>query len=126
DITCSLGEVRAAIELKCFRKVSKRAVDIDMYNVLKDIERLQAYEEFGIRKFICLTDYSFYSKADHKGHAGSVSIKDGVSYKKGKPIKPSWIGRWKLKNRVTPIRLTQNISFKWINKEGWYYIKLDI
>src|ERR1700760_3625365 len=33
DITCTLGSTRAAIELKCFRKASNRACDIDMYDV---------------------------------------------------------------------------------------------
>src|SRR5580692_5398256 len=53
DITCSLGDAKAAIELKCFKKESKRGLEADMYDVLKDVERLLSYRDFQIRKFIC-------------------------------------------------------------------------
>lgn len=51
DICCSIGNTKAAIELKCFRKSSNRAVDVDMYDVLKDIMRLQTLDSFEVRKF---------------------------------------------------------------------------
>ena len=37
DIVCILGEMKAAIELKCFMKASNRAKDLDCYDVLLDI-----------------------------------------------------------------------------------------
>ena len=42
DIWCALSDCEAAIESKCFRKSSNRATDIDMYDVLKDISRLES------------------------------------------------------------------------------------
>jgi len=73
DITCALGETKAAIELKCFRKASNRACDTDMYDVWCDLERLLSYQEFAVRKFFCLTDNPYYPFGTHSGHAGSVS-----------------------------------------------------
>jgi hypothetical protein len=49
DITCGFDNIRAAIELKCFRIKSNRPLDTDMYDVLKDIERLYSYEGFKIK-----------------------------------------------------------------------------
>src|SRR5713226_8988092 len=56
DITCALGDAKAAIELKCFKKQQNRAMDTDMYDVLADLERLLSYQDFAVRRFICLTD----------------------------------------------------------------------
>jgi len=56
DIQCSYHNIKTAIELKCFRKNSNRAKDIDMYDALKDIERLESFKSHQIKKFICLTD----------------------------------------------------------------------
>lgn len=51
DITCKMGDITAAIELKCFMKSSNRAKDLDMYDVLKDVERLESFDTFNIKKF---------------------------------------------------------------------------
>ena len=86
DVYCTLGDIHAAIELKCFRRSSNRAKDIDMYDVLKDISRLESYQHAAIRRFICLTDNGYYPGGAHTGHAGSVSIKNGKSYNKGEKV----------------------------------------
>ena len=62
DITCSLGNTTAAIELKCFRKQSNRAKDLDMYDALKDIQRLDNYDEYEQKYFICIADSSYYAE----------------------------------------------------------------
>ena len=62
DIVCSLGEMKAALELKCFMKASNRAKELDCYDALIDIERLQNFSGFQIRKFICLTDNKYYQR----------------------------------------------------------------
>ena len=49
DITCSYDDVKDAVELKCFRKKSNRATDTDMYDVLKDVERLLSYNDFQVK-----------------------------------------------------------------------------
>lgn len=72
DITCALGGVCGAVELKCFRTRSNRAADIDMYGVLRDLNRLLSFSEFTVRRFICLTDNPYYCNAAHTGHAGRL------------------------------------------------------
>ena len=126
DITCSYGDINAALELKCFRKSSNRAIDIDMYDVLKDVDRLLSYKDFQVRKFICLTDNPYYSTGTHSGHAGTVSIRNGTQYRQGVPIRPSWAGKWKDKSRDIPIHLSKDVSFNWTEKNGWYRLKLDL
>lgn len=128
DITCAYGQIRAAVELKCFRKASNRASDLDMYDSLYDIERLLSLEDFEVKKFICLTDNPYYVQADHTGHASSVSIKDGVFYKKDQPITPSWVGRWKNTSRDKEILFSKDIQLTWASDDGgqWYYLKLDL
>ncbi|MGB7532428.1 MAG: hypothetical protein WA977_05540 [Halobacteriota archaeon] len=126
DITCSYDDVKGAVELKCFRKRSNRATDTDMYDVLKDVERLLSYNDFQVRKFICLTDNSYYFKGTHSGHAGTVSIRNGTQYRQGVPICPSWVGKWKDKSRDSPIHLSKDVSFNWEEKNGWYCLKFDL
>ena len=124
DITCHLGEVKAAIELKCFIKSSNRAKDLDMYDALIDIERLESFEEFDIKKFICLTDNKYYSETIQKGMASSVTLKHGTIYKANQEIIPLWTGKWKVK-RDKPIILKKDITCNWINNNGWYYLQID-
>lgn len=126
DIVCSYDDVKAAVELKCFRKRSNRAVDIDMYDVLKDVERLLSYNDFQVRKLICLTDNPYYSTGRHSGHAGTVSIRNGIRYRQGVPIRPSWAGKWKDKSRDSAIHLSKDVSFNWTEKKGWYCLKLNL
>jgi hypothetical protein len=126
DIACSLGKVRAAIELKCFRKHSNRASDIDMCDVLKDCERLCGYDGFDLRRFACLTDNPYYMKGKHSGHAASVSIRNGMLYTSGQHIQPSWQGKWKDKSRDHPICLTRDIHIQWQQVSGWYWLVLDL
>jgi hypothetical protein len=123
DIVCSFGELKAAVELKCFRKHSNRAKDMDMYNVLKDLERIGNYQEFQIRRFFCLTDDPYYAKAPHDGHASIVSLRNGTTYEGGKPITPSWIGSWKDKSYHAPITLNRNVTMNWFaTKEKWHWL----
>jgi hypothetical protein len=126
DVVCHLGNIHAAIELKCFRKESNRATDIDMCNVLRDCERLCGYDGFEIRRFACLTDNQFYPKAKHSGHASSVSIRDGTYYKAGHSIQPSWKGKWKDTSNDMPICFNKSILMKWQQSNGWYWLILDL
>jgi len=126
DVTCSLGSVKAAIELKCFRKKSNRPLDLDMYDVLKDMQRLLGYDDFEIRKFYCLTDNKGYGYNKHKGHAACVSISDGHVYKKDFPITPSWKGKWKIKSHNNDIKFTRDIPLKWESKNNWHFLCVDL
>lgn len=108
DILCSLDDVHAAIELKCFRKASNRATDTDMYDVLNDLVRLESYRHVTLRRFICLTDNEYYPKGTHSGHANSVSIRHEKEYRGSEPINCSWRGLWKDKSRDKELVLTQN------------------
>lgn len=120
DITSQLGTSKAAIELKCFRKESNRAKDLDMYDMLKDIERLESYKDYEIKNFICLTDHGYYAKYKHKGKATSVSTRNGTLYSANIPITPGWQGQWKV-NRDSNITLLEDLEFNWIEKNNWYY-----
>ena len=124
DIICSLGDVQAAIELKCFKKSSNRARDIDLYDVLNDIQRLDNFDGFAIKKFICLADSSYYSSTEPKGMANSVKITEGTHYKSNIEIIPGWVGKWKIK-RDEPIILKNDLICKWVNQDDWYYLKVD-
>jgi len=126
DICCSIGDTKAAVELKCFRKSSNRASDTDMYDVLKDVTRLQALESFDVKKFICLTDNPYYANGAHAGHAGSVTIKDGFSYGKDAEISASWVGTWKDKSRDIPISFNSKVTFQWNLLGDWYFLDIDI
>jgi hypothetical protein len=126
DITCAFGDTKAAIELKCFRKASNRAMDIDMYDVLRDLERLSSYDGFAVRKFICITDNPYYAKAAHSGHAGSVTIRDGTRYKSGTTITPAWSGAWKDKSRDQALAVTKDILFDWSENHGWYSLSITL
>ena len=126
DIWCALNEVEAAIELKCFRKKSNRATDIDMYDVLNDISRLESYTHVCHRRFICLTDNEYYIKASHSGHAGSVCIGAGKKYQKQTPIVPTWAGKWKDTSRDKGLTLINDVEFNWQGVNGWYYLFMEI
>ncbi len=124
DITCHLGNINAAIELKCFIKSSNRAKDLDMYDALIDIERLESFEDFEIKKFYCITDNKYYSEYEQKGMASSVSLKNGTKYTANIEIIPLWTGKWKVK-RDKSIILKNDFVCNWISSGGWYYLKID-
>lgn len=126
DIVCSYGDIRAALELKCFKKASNRATDLDMYDVFKDIYRLQNFEGFQVKKFICLTDNPYYATGEHTGHASSVSIRNSIQHKAGYVVTPSWIGLWKDKSRDKELVLTQDTTFNWIQQAKWYYLNINL
>lgn len=125
DIVCSLGDFKAAIELKCFMTASNRAKDLDCYDALIDIERLQGYSGFQIRKFICLTDNKYYSEKEQTGHGKTVSLKNGTIYSANKKIVPGWADKWKVK-RDKPIVFNMDIICNWISKTNWHYLKIDL
>ena len=116
---CALDDARAAIELKCFRKTSNRAVDVDMYDVLRDVERLLSYSDYAVRKFICLTDNVYYVTGAHSGHAGSVTIRDGTVYENGATIAPGWAGAWKDQTRDRSLTLNKRVTFDWRKTGAW-------
>lgn len=123
DITCQMGQITAAIELKCFIKASNRAKDTDMYDVLKDIERIESYDEFSVTKFYCLTDNKYYPTVMPKGMASSVTIMQGTKYLPHIPIVPLWAGIWNVK-RDTRIIFKKEIECHWVNSGKWYYLAL--
>lgn len=124
DITCSLGKVKAAIELKCFMKSSNRAKNLDMYDALLDIERLESFDEFEVKFFFCLTNDKYYSNSYHKGKSSSVSLKEGTIYKANFEYLPAWAGEWKVK-RDKSIIFQKDVVCNWISNNGWYYLQID-
>jgi hypothetical protein len=126
DITCALGDAKAAVELKCFKKQQNRATDTDMYDVLADLERLLSYEDFAVRRFICLTDNPYYATGGHRGLSRSVTIRDGTTYRAGAAITPGWAGRWKSKARDRSITLSKDVQCLWTQNRTWYALVIDI
>jgi hypothetical protein len=120
DITCQLGNIKAAIELKCFMKASNRAKDIDMYDALIDIERLESFTEFNLKKFFCLTDNKYYPEYTQKGMASSVTLKNGTIYKANQEIIPAWRGKWNV-NRDKSIKFKTDITCNWVTNNDWHY-----
>lgn len=127
DIVCSFNDSqKAAIELKCFKKSSNRATDNDMYDVLKDIERLMNLDEFSIKRFICLTDNPYYVNVQHSGQAEIVSISHGTLHINEQPIIPGWIGKRQDKSRDKTIKFKSDVGFEWFKEDKWYYLNLII
>lgn len=126
DITCRFDDVSAAIELKCFRKSSNRPLDLDMYDVWVDLTRLHGLDDFHVKRFICLTDYDKYAYGNHRGYAATFSIAHGAEYKSGVILTPEWLGKWKDKSRDHTITVPKDITFNWVEKDGWYYLLLDV
>lgn len=126
DITCSFSDVKAAIELKCFRKASNRAQDLDMYDVWVDITRLNELNDFQVRRFICLTDHDRYPHGTHGGYSETFSIAQGKQYMSGDILTPPWVGKWKNKSRDHAITVPKDITFDWVAKDEWFYFLLDV
>lgn len=126
DITCCFGDVRAAIELKCFRKFSNRALDLDMYDVWADIARLSGLNDFQVKRFICLTDNDRYPYGRHGGYSEAFSTACGKEYKSGAVLTPLWAGKFKDKSRDCAITVPKDIVFNWVEKDGWFYLLLDV
>lgn len=61
-----------------FIKASNRAKDLDCYDALTDIERLQHFKGYDIRKFICLTDNKYYPETLQTGHRKTVTLNIGT------------------------------------------------
>jgi hypothetical protein len=122
DITCTLGTASAAIELKCFIKSSNRAKDLDMYDALKDIERLHRLEQFDVKTFICLTDNPYYPNFIQRGMASSVTLRNGTRYLANMPITPAWTGKWNVK-RDSPILFLQDVECNWKSVGNWHYMR---
>jgi hypothetical protein len=126
DITCCIDDVSAAIELKCFRKLSNRAQDLDMYDVWVDITRLYGLEDFQVKRFICLTDHAKYPYGRHGGYSETFSIAHGKEYKSGDVLTPPWVGKWEDKSRDHDITVPKDFTFNWVEKDGWFYLLLDV
>lgn len=131
DIACRFRTpdrtIQAAVELKCFRKQSNRALNLDMYDALKDIERILSYTGYHVRRFVCLTDDARYTDStQHTGYAEAVSIGQGLYYRQDSPFQPPWAGRWQDESRDHEISLSRDVLFDWVSKGQWHFLKLDL
>lgn len=125
DIVCGFGKTKAAIELKCFMKASNRAKELDCYDALIDIERLQHFDGFQIKKFICLTDNKYYPKTLQTGHGKTVSLYNGTVYQANEQIIPGWAQKWNVK-RDKPIVFKNNVVCNWNSRDLWHVLKVEI
>lgn len=126
DITCGFPGARAAVELKCFRKASNRAQDLDMYDVWADLVRLGDLVDFQVKRFICLTDDDRYPHGNHRGYSQTFSIAQGLKYQAGRVLTPLWVGRWKDRSRDKALVVPGDVVFDWVCQDGWYYLLLPL
>jgi hypothetical protein len=135
DIFCGIDNTKAAIEMKCFKKYSSSggksaAHDIKMYDVFVDISRISDYEDgkyVDLGFFLCYTDDSYFVKGGTiNGYAENFNTREGRKYKKGQLLKPSWIGKWKNKERDKEIKLRRDIEFNWITRDSNNFLILEI
>ena len=124
DIVCKLGDEKAAIELKCLKKESNKASDMDQYDVLKDIMRLDQLVDYSVKVFICLTDNVYYPNFVTKGKAKELLICNGTIHEANKELVGGWVGEWKDKSRDKPIKFSKDIHFEWISESDWHYLNI--
>ncbi|BBI34941.1 hypothetical protein [Cohnella abietis] len=126
DIVCYYNDFKAAIELKCFRKSSNRATDNDMYDVLKDIEKLMNFNNFAVKRFVCLTDNPYYINVQHSGQAEIVSTSQGTLYYHDVPIVPTWVEKRQEKSRDRTLQFKHDVGFEWLKEKNWYYLNMRL
>jgi len=131
DIVCSIGNIKAAIELKCLNEKTSKgtyraAYDISRYQIYKDIERLESYRtDFELRKFFCMTDDSKIWNTNVKGYANSFNTGDGY-LAKAQIYSPPWKGKWKSKTLDKEIAFKNNYKFQWLKGDKYRFLSLDI
>jgi hypothetical protein len=126
DITCALGEVRAAVASDCFRKQARRAPTAGMLKMLRDIDRLLSHPDFSLRKFVCLTDDPWYAKASCLGSKGSLRGRAGGKYERHAAVPPSGRGVRKGGARDRPAAFAEDIEFEWSNYQQWYFLAINL
>ena len=126
DITCALGDTRAAIELKCFRKASNRACDIDMYDVWYDsngscpIKSLRSGSSFVLLIILTMCP----------GHTRAMRVRSPLatelSMSSDSKIAPTWAGAWKDKSRERCLTLAKRVELHWRQNRGWYSLAVTL
>jgi len=71
---------------------------------------------YEVRKFICLTDNNFYLKANHRGYSEALSLFDRRKSNKNEVIIPTWVGKWKSKERDKLLQFKSDVLINWIQK----------
>jgi hypothetical protein len=126
DITCALGEIRAAVALDCFRKQTRRAPAAGMLKMLQHIDRLLSQPDFSLRKFVCLTDDPSYANASCPGSKGSLPGRAGGKYARHAVDPPSGRGVRKGGLRDRPAAFAEDIEFEWSNYKQWYFLAINL
>lgn len=135
DIFCGIDNIKAAIEMKCFKKFSSSggksaAHDIKMYDTFVDIDRISIYEDdkyVDLGFFLCYTDDIYFVRGEKiQGYAENFNTRNDRKYRKRQILKPLWIGKWKNQNRDKDIILKRDIEFNWTTRDKHYFLILSI
>ena len=122
DILITYNDVKAAIELKFFKKANAREPE-SRYDIFTDIKNLEQYKKEGINLcyFMLATDHLHYvNKDDYSNETKDFDVRDGKYYKKGTKLE------YKTSKPHAPITLENDYSFKWELLNDLYFLKLKI
>lgn len=116
--------LRAAIELK-FKKKSQGADDFARIDSYIDIESLEYLKNNRYNKayFFMITDNEIYTKESRTDTTGDIfSMRDGYTVPMNRILtNPNCKGRSKVE-----IVLSNEYTFKWSEKNNWYFLRLDV
>jgi len=115
DIVCELNNMKAAIELKSYKQEHGAETD-NSYRALEDVQRLQNFEGFAIRKFFCLTNKSYYAQAKKTGVIRNISLENGKVYKAYTPIN----------YKDHHLEFKHDFKCNWTSKTDWHYLQIDV
>lgn len=124
DILIRYKSIKAAIELKFFKKENHREPN-NRYDVFNDLSNLENYKESGIDLcyFMLGTDHTHYvdPKIRYSQDTGDFDFRDGVKYEKSKLLEYRTD-----KPYGSPICLKQDYSFNWdiISKLNFLKVKV--
>lgn len=124
DILIYYKSIRAAIELKFFKKENHREPN-NRYDVFNDLSNLENYKESDIDLcyFMLGTDHTHYvdPKIGYSQDTGDFDFRDKVKYEDNKLLEYKTD-----KPYGSPIRLKQDYSFNWdiINKLNFLKVKV--
>jgi hypothetical protein len=117
------GELKAAIELKFFKKENHREPNY-RYDVFTDLFNLELYKSHGIDLcyFVLATDHAHYYT--HKGYerpTADFDFRHKSTYEAGKVL------TYKTdKPHGDPIRLRQSYTFLWDQIQDLYFLKVKV
>lgn len=117
------NEVKAAIELKFFKKENHREPN-NRYDVFKDISNLELYKRHGIDLcyFILATDHAhYYNQESYSADTSDFDFRHQSTYAAGTVL------QYKTPTPHGPdLTLDQHYTFQWDHIQDLYFLKLQV